>query len=234
MTNIESVKKAISISSPDVIINCIGLIKQLDTANDPLHAVPINTLLPHQLSAMCKNIGARLIHISTDCVFSGKKGNYLESDFADAYDLYGRSKFLGEVHSSHAVTLRTSIIGHELTSKKSLICWFLDQHDTVKGFTNAIFSGLPTLELANIVHKVVLPHKTLSGLYHVATTPINKFDLLNLVAKAYSKNIVIVPDNSIAIDRSLNAQRFAEATGYVAPQWELLIQKMHEFQQKEF
>jgi dTDP-4-dehydrorhamnose reductase len=227
--NYDSLVKAFAAVRPDVVVNCIGLVKQLVGANDPLQAVPINTLLPHRLAALCQATGARLVHISTDCVFAGTKGNYLESDFPDAHDLYGRSKLLGEVDYPHAITLRTSIIGHELTGQKSLVGWFLAQQGPVKGFTRAIFSGLPTVELARVVCDFILPHPELHGLYHVAAKPINKFDLLKLVAKTYSKAIEIIPADELIINRSLNADRFRRATGYMPPEWPVLVQRMYEF-----
>ncbi|MGB7815449.1 MAG: SDR family oxidoreductase [Methylotenera sp.] len=227
--NHDSLVKAFAAVRPDIVVNCVGLVKQLADANDPLQAVPINTLLPHRLAALCQATAARLIHISTDCVFSGSKGNYLETDFPDAYDLYGRSKLLGEVDYPHAVTLRTSIIGHELSGHRSLVNWFLAQQGSVKGFTRAIFSGLPTVELATVVRDVVLPRQELHGLYHVASKPINKFDLLQLVAKVYEKSIEIHPAEDLVIDRSLNADRFKQATGYVSPEWPAMIQHMYEY-----
>ena len=227
--NNDSLVKAFAVVKPNVVVNCVGLVKQLADANDPLQAVPINTLLPHRLAALCQATSARLIHISTDCVFSGSKGNYLETDFPDAYDLYGRSKLLGEVDYPHAVTLRTSIIGHELSGHRSLVNWFLSQQNPVKGFTRAIFSGLPTVELATIVRDVVLPHQELHGLYHVASKPINKFDLLQLVAKVYGKSIEIKPAEDLVINRSLNANRFKQATGYVSPEWPAMIHNMYKF-----
>lgn len=214
---------------PDIVVNCVGLVKQLADVNDPLQAVPINTLLPHRLAALCQATSARLVHISTDCVFSGSKGGYLESDFPDAYDLYGRSKLLGEVDYPHAITLRTSIIGHELSGNRSLINWFLAQQGSVNGFTRAIFSGLPTVELARIVRDVVIPHQYLHGLYHVASKAINKFDLLQMIAKTYGKTIEIIPSEDLVIDRSLNADRFNLATGYNPPDWSVLVQRMYEF-----
>ena len=226
--NHDSLLRAFAAIRPDVAVNCVGLVKQLADANDPLQAIPINTLLPHRLAALCQATGARLVHVSTDCVFSGSKGNYLETDFPDADDLYGRSKLLGEVNYSHAITLRTSIIGHELTGERSLVGWFLAQQKSARGFTKAVFSGLPTVELARVVRDVVLPRPELCGLYHVAASPINKFDLLNLVATVYGKDIEITPDESLVIDRSLNAERFREATGYVAPEWPSLVQRMYE------
>lgn len=225
----DSLAKAFATVSPDVVVNCVGVVKQLAEANDPLLVVPINTLLPHRLAVLCQATGARLVHVSTDCVFSGSRGGYIESDFPDAYDLYGRSKLLGEVDYPHAITLRTSIIGHELTGHRSLIGWFLAQEGRISGYTRAIFSGLPTVEMARIVRDVVLPRPELRGLYHVASKPISKFDLLTLVGRVYAKQIEIVPDESVVIDRSLNPARFSEATGYVAPEWPVLVGQMHQF-----
>ncbi|GLK88936.1 dTDP-4-dehydrorhamnose reductase family protein [Pseudomonas turukhanskensis] len=213
---------------PQVVINCIGLIKQLADAKDPLTALPINAMLPHRLARLCEVAGARLIHVSTDCVFSGKQGGYLESDPSDADDLYGKSKYIGELHDApHAITLRTSIIGHELGSSYALVDWFLAQQGSVRGFSKAVFSGLPTVELAHVMKDYVLTHPELNGLYHVAAEPIAKLDLLQLVAAAYGKQIAINPDAALVIDRSLNGSRFAQATGYRAPAWPELIRRMH-------
>jgi len=217
------------IVKPEVVINCIGLIKQLDSANDPLAAVPINALLPHRIARLCELVGARMVHVSTDCVFSGRQGGYVEADLPDAYDLYGRSKLLGEVDYPHAITLRTSIIGHEFGRASALVDWFLSQSDRVKGFTKAIFSGVPTVELARIIRDYVLPHPELHGLYHVAVAPIAKFDLLTLIAQVYGKSIAIVPSDELVIDRSLDASRFHAATGYCAPAWQKLITEMYQF-----
>ncbi len=214
---------------PDVVINCIGLVKQLTAANDPLQALPINAMLPHRLARLCEISKARLIHISTDCVFNGQKGNYRETDPCDALDLYGRSKALGEVFDSHAITLRTSIIGHELASAHGLVGWFLTQKGIVKGYKRAIFSGLPTVELATVIRDRILGHPELSGLYHVAAAPIAKFDVLTKVANVYGKSICIEPDDKVVVDNSLNADFFAEVTGYVAPPWEELVRRMFEF-----
>lgn len=212
---------------PDVVINCVGLIKQLAQAKDPLSTLPLNSMLPHRLSKLCALIGARLVHVSTDCVFTGEKGMYLESDISDAVDLYGKSKFIGEVQDQpHAITLRTSIIGHELASSASLVDWFLSQEGAVKGFTKAIFSGVPTSELARIITDFVIPNPQLFGLYHVSAEPIDKFTLLNEIAKIYEKKIDIVPDDHLAIDRSLDSTRFRQAVGYVPPAWPDLIQFM--------
>jgi dTDP-4-dehydrorhamnose reductase len=227
--NTDSVAKLFADTRPDVVVNCIGLVKQLAEADDPLAALPINAVLPHRLARLCDLAQARFIHVSTDCVFSGLKGMYLEADFPDANDLYGRSKYLGEVDYPHAVTLRTSIIGHELGSAHGLVGWFLAQQGEISGYSRAIFSGLPTVELAHVIRDFVLPHPELCGLHHVSADPINKFDLLGLVAKAYGKNIDITPDDKLVINRSLDSTSFRQATGYRPESWAELVRKMHEF-----
>ena len=227
--NTDSLTDVLATQRPDVVINCIGLVKQLRTADDPLAALPINAMFPHRLARLAALAGARVIHVSTDCVFSGSRGMYREGDVSDAYDLYGRSKYLGELDYPNAVTLRTSIIGHELGSSHGLLEWFLAQSGTVKGFTAAIFSGLPTVELAHVMREHVLPDSSLRGVYQVASTAIAKFDLLRLIGAQYQRSTTIVPDPSLVIDRSLDGSRFREATGYVAPPWPELVRRMHAF-----
>ncbi len=227
--NLDSLTRLFANVKPTLIINCVGIVKQLEEANDPLVALPINALLPHRLARLAQVAGARLVHLSTDCVFSGTKGNYLESDTPDAYDLYGRSKLLGEVDYPNAITLRTSIIGHELSGARSLIDWFLSQNDTVSGYNKAVFSGFPTVEIARIIHDFVMPNPHLHGLYHLSAEPINKYDLLSLVAQVYDKNITINPNENYVIDRSLNSDRFRLATGFKPEPWIELIKRMHEF-----
>ena len=214
---------------PAVVINCIGLVKQLAESDDPLQAIPVNSVLPHRLARLCDAVGARLVHMSTDCVFSGKRGMYSETDFPDADDLYGRSKFLGEVDYPNAITLRTSIIGHERDGARSLINWFLSQEGQVKGYARAVFSGFPTVEIARIIRDYVIPNPELHGVFNVSAEPINKFDLLTLVAEVYGKSIEIVSDDKLVIDRSLDSTRFRQATGFSPEQWPQLIRRMHEF-----
>jgi len=173
--------------------------------------------------------GSRLVHISTDCVFSGAKGMYTEVDVADARDLYGLSKYLGEVDYPSAVTLRTSIVGHELGTAHGLVGWFLAQKGTVKGFTRAIFSGLPTVELARVVRDYVLPRPELRGVHHVSAEPISKYDLLQLVAEVYGKDVQLTPDDKLVIDRSLDSSRFRRLTGYAPAAWPELVRVMHQF-----
>jgi dTDP-4-dehydrorhamnose reductase len=225
----DSLVRGLELARPDLVVNCIGVVKQLAGADDPLTALPINALLPHRLARLCSLARARLVHVSTDCVFSGLKGGYVETDPTDAQDLYGRSKSLGEVDYSNAVTLRTSIIGHELDGARSLLSWFLAQSGTVRGFTRAVFSGLPTVELARVIRDHIVTHPELRGVYHVSADPINKYDLLRLVAEVYAKSIEITPFDEIVIDRSLDSTRFRSATGYAPPSWPDLIREMRAF-----
>lgn len=212
---------------PEVVVNCIGLTKHHKEAQEPLLALPINAMLPHRMADLCAMGRARLIHVSTDCVFAGIKGNYAEGDAPDAVDVYGQSKYLGEVDYPHAVTLRTSTIGHELQSVHGLLEWFLSQQGNCKGFSRAIFSGLPNIEFARVVRDVVIPRPDLHGLYHVGADPIGKYELLKLIAQVYGKQIDIVRDDELKIDRSLNSSRFNQATGYKAAAWPELIQTMN-------
>ncbi|MEY4075644.1 MAG: hypothetical protein RIQ69_14 [Pseudomonadota bacterium] len=212
---------------PDVVVNCIGLTKHHKTADNPLLALPMNALLPHRMADLCALAGARLIHVSTDCVFSGKKGDYIETDSPDAVDVYGRSKHLGEVDYPHAITVRTSTIGHELQSAYGLLDWFLAQQGRCKGYNRAIFSGLPNVEFARVIRDLVIPNQEMSGLYHVGAKAIGKYELLKLIANVYGKEIEIVRDDEFRIDRSLNSSRFNKATGYLAADWPELIQAMY-------
>lgn len=226
--NFDSILRVLADVRPDVVINCIGIIKHLPVAKDPLISISINSLFPHRLALACKAVGARMIHVSTDCVFDGAKGNYTEKDESNATDLYGRTKFLGEVYYPHCVTLRTSIIGHELKGGYGLIDWFLSQESKVRGFTRAIFTGFPTVEIAKIISQHVIPNRELSGLYQVSSTPISKYDLLRLVAEHYEKRIEIEPYDEFYCDRSLDSSRFRRITGYAPPSWPEMIKEMQQ------
>ena len=230
VNNFSSIIDAIENIKPDVVINCIGATKHNKDGNNPLYAINLNALLPHRLAQLCEQVQARFIHISTDCVFSGTKGMYIESDSPDANDIYGRSKALGEVSYGSALTLRTSTIGHELQSHNGLLNWFLSQNESCKGFEKAIFSGLPTVVFAEIIRDVVFKNKKLTGLYNVAANPINKYELLKLIAAVYKKVIHIEVDDSFTIDRSLDASKFNRAIGYNPPDWENLVNTMHQYQ----
>jgi len=217
---------------PEIVINCAGLTKHLPAGNNPASAIAMNALLPHVLAETCDRVGSRLIHISTDCVFSGRRGNYSETDLADADDVYGRSKRLGEVELAGHLTLRTSTIGHENHTKFGLLEWFLAQR-ACKGYARAIFSGLPSVVFARIIRDIVIPDAKLTGLYHVSAAPIGKYDLLQLIADIYNHRVDLAVDQDFVIDRSLNSTKFTNATGYQAPTWPELIQVMHEHAVRE-
>jgi len=224
----DEVVRALSAVQPEVVINCIGLIKQTPRANDPLSAIRVNAMLPHQLALTCASARIRMIHVSTDCVFSGRKGAYTEDDPSDAADLYGRTKFLGEVGYPHTLTLRTSIIGRELKSRLGLVEWFLAQKGEVQGYTRAIFSGVTTDELARVIREFVLPDPTLNGIMHVSAEPISKHDLLVLARDTLHHPVRIIPQDQFVIDRSLNSGRFRGRTGYQPPSWPEMIEGMTE------
>lgn len=227
--NFDTVIRAIAAIQPDIIINCIGIIKQLPISRDPLTAITVNAQLPHRLSLVTKSANARLIHISTDCVFDGTKGNYTEEDPSTAKDLYGRTKYLGEVYYPHAVTIRTSIIGHELKTEFSLVDWFMGQKESVNGYTKAIYSGFTTNEMVNIISNYVIPNEQLSGLYHVSSEAVSKYELLKNVNRIYKKAIEINPYDDFILDRSLNSDKFKTITGYQAPNWDEMIAHMYEY-----
>ena len=210
---------------PDVVVNCVAVGRPAPA--DPMRSILVHSVLPQRLSHLCGLAGARLIQIGSDGVFSGTRGAYTEDDVPDANDIYGISKLLGEVAAPHAITLRTSIIGHELQSGSGLLEWFLSQQEECRCYTRAIFSGFPTIVLADLIRDVIIPRPDLHGLYHVATRPISKFDLLQLVAKRYGKSIRLIPDDRENPDRSLVAARFEKATGYVAPDWPTLVDLMY-------
>ena len=226
-TDTEALLRVLSTLRPDALINCVGIIKQLPAAKDPIPSLTINALLPHRLSLISATVGARLIHISTDCVFNGRRGNYQEDDISDATDLYGRSKFLGEVHAEHAITLRTSIIGHELGTRHGLVEWYLSQRAPVRGWRRAIYTGFPTTEFCRIVADYILPRPELSGLMQVSSDSIDKHSLLSLIKATYHSPVEIIPEEATAIDRSLDSRRFRKLTGYNPPSWPELITSMH-------
>ncbi len=209
---------------PDVVVNAIGIVKQLAAAKDPILSISLNALFPHKLAGLCDLSGARLIHVSTDCVFSGHRGQYREPDFADAEDLYGRTKFLGEVSGPGHLTLRTSIIGRDFVRNTGLVEWFLSQRGKrILGYTRAIYSGFTTQVLSGIIADVIATHPGLSGLYHVASAPITKYDLLVRIRDAMRVDVDIQSDDSLAIDRSLDGSRFVRDTGLRIPEWDEMI-----------
>ena len=227
ITDDATLGQALAQAKPDAVINCVGLIKQRDEASDEALAVRVNAEFPHRLAKRCGETGARLIHFSTDCVFAGTRGNYTEDDPADATDLYGQSKHRGEVTGPQCVSLRTSVIGHELGTNLALLDWFISQRSqTINGFKKAIYSGFTTLEMARIIERILTRHPRLSGLWHVASEPISKFDLLQLCREKLGWEGIIEPNDEFVCDRSLNGDRFNEATGYKPPGWQAMISEL--------
>lgn len=218
--DINSVEKVVDQTSPDIVINCAGAIKQKDIGINPVDAISINGLFPHQLVNFANKFNFKLILVSTDCVFNGENGQYTEDDYSDCLDIYGKSKFIGEVHNqSNVLTIRTSIIGIEVDSSLSLLSWFLKQKDPIKGFNKAIYSGVPTSYLAQFIYN----HYNLSGLYHLSSLPISKYDLLRLFAEYYDHDIQIIKDNNFKIDRSLKSKKLIEEIDFIQPSWTDLI-----------
>lgn len=211
---------------PDVIVNAVGIVKQRADSHDMIPSLEINALLPHRLAVLTKAIGARLIHVSTDCVFDGVDGGYTEDSPSNATDIYGKTKYLGEVHDAHCLTLRTSIIGFELSRKTSLLEWFLAQTGTVKGFRNAIFSGFSTVELSRIIDRMIHEHPKASGLYQVSSEAIDKLTLLTLIRDRFGLTTQIVPDETFRCDRSLDSSRFRREFGYTPPSWDEQISEL--------
>lgn len=226
-SNIDSIESTIKKLRPEVVINCIGIIKQQKLSREYIETIRINSLFPHEIAHICNKVNSKLIHFSTDCVFSGSKGSYKENDIPDACDLYGRSKHMGEIEYDNHITLRTSIIGHEIGSSLSLIDWFLSQSGEVNGYTKAIFSGLPTCIIADILEKHILCNTNLKGLYHLSVEPIDKYSLLRLVANIYNKEIIIKKSDDLVINRSLNSERLQKSINFKPPSWNTLIQAMH-------
>ncbi len=227
VTNFDSLGTALVGIRPDFIVNCVGVIKQRAEAIDPVLSITINSLLPHQLAALAAGWGGRLIHFSTDCVFSGHRGSYTEEDQSDADDLYGRSKFLGETQAANALTLRTSIIGRELAQHRSLLDWFLAQRGKkIRGFQHVIYAGVTTNHLADLLADIITNHPALTGLYQVASRPISKYDLLCLLRDAYSLEVDITPDEMERSDRSMLGEKLHRTIGYTAPSWPELVNQL--------
>jgi dTDP-4-dehydrorhamnose reductase len=222
-----AVRRAIETAKPDVVVNAVGIIKQLPDSKNVITTLTVNSIFPHRLAELGREFGFRLITVSTDCVFSGSRGDYSEDDIPDATDLYGKSKNLGEVDAPNCLTLRTSIIGHELGTSHSLVDWFLSHRGgRVKGYVNAIYSGFPTVVFAAIIDNLIRRQPALSGLYHVSSDPIGKYDLLKLINERYRAEIEIEPFEDFRIDRSLDSSRFRSATGFVPRSWPEMIDMM--------
>ncbi len=227
--NFENFEKILKKNKPDAVVNAAGIIKQKPTANDVAATLEVNSIFPQKLANCAERLNFRLITISTDCVFDGKRGNYSEDDTADAADLYGRSKNLGEVSGKNCLTLRTSIIGREIDTTHSLIEWFISNRGgQTEGFKRAIYTGFPTVILADIIGDIIETFPDLHGLYHLSSDSINKFDLLNLVNRAFRLGITIKANESFLIDRSLNSEKFRRETNFKTKKWAEMIKIMAE------
>ncbi len=222
--NADALKKTFSDFKPEAVVNCAGIVKQRPEADEAIESIEVNSLFPHRAAAACRAMGARFVQLSTDCVFSGDKGNYSERDRPDPVDVYGRSKLLGEVADGAAVTIRTSMIGLGLTRKTSLVDWFLAQQGRANGYRNAIFSGLTTRELSRVIGKII--EKPKAGLYHVSAAPIRKYDLLVALRDRLRRKIEIVPVDEPRIDRSLNSDFFKQSFSYIPPSWDAMLDEL--------
>jgi len=223
----EALTEVLADFRPEAIINAVGIVKQRAAAKDASRSIEVNALFPHRLATVARAAGARVVHVSTDCVFSGRKGSYTEEDETDPVDMYGTTKLLGELADEHCVTLRTSIIGLEVASRQGLVEWALYQQGVIKGFRRAIYSGLTTMELARVAETVLTRHPDLRGVWHVASEPITKHDLLvSLLERTGRSDVNVIPDDEVACDRSLCARAFADATGYRPPAWDTMLDEL--------
>ncbi len=228
--NFDNLKKKINYIRPDFIINCIGVTNKKIKNNKTSDLILINSVLPHYLDSLSKKLKFKLIHISTDCVFSGLKNFYTEIDPCDVQDLYGLTKFIGEIRNSKNLTIRTSIIGHEMSEKNGLLEWFLSQK-SVKGFSKVVYSGVTTNQLSEIIERCITKYN-LSGLFQVSSKPISKFELLKLIKKIYKKDIKIKKSVKMKKKLILNSKKFTKKTKYLVKPWKDQIEEMR-FQNNE-
>jgi dTDP-4-dehydrorhamnose reductase len=219
-----SLARAMSAATPDVVLNCVGIVKQLAAAKDAIASIECNSLLPHRLAVACRDHGARLVHLSTDCVFSGRTGGYRVDTIPDPVDLYGRSKLLGETSAEEGLTIRTSIVGRQLSGSSSFFEWVLSNRGGhVRGYERAVYTGLTTMALARVIERVLLAHPSLGGVWQVASTPITKLDLIRRLDALLDLDLEIEPDVDFQCDRSLDGSDFAAATGIVVPSWDDML-----------
>lgn len=225
LTRLDFLDKLIIDVDPDIIINALSV---RDVGNKKLYQLKlIFTVIPHHISSFCRRLNKRFIQISTDGVFSGKTGNYKEEDIPDPIDSYGICKFLGEPNQKNTTVIRTSMIGHSFNNDYGLLDWFIKQNECTL-YKNAVFSGLPVYEIARIISQYFIENKNLDGIYHLASEPISKLNLLTLVNNVYNLNIIIHEDDSFYMDRSLDSSKFQNKTGYRVLSWDDMITQMKE------
>ena len=222
----ETVERALAETRPDAVINTIGVVRQIIHLAPEKDVHKINGEFPHKLAACCGDLGIRVLHLSTDCVFSGDRGMYRETDETDPTDLYGLSKLAGELAQDGCITLRTSFIGLEIGRRLSLVEWFLQQQGPIEGFRRAIFSGLTSMELARVIERVLVDYTDKSGIYHVSGEPIDKFTLLSMLRDRLALDIEIRPDDSFECDRSLDSTRFRSEFDYTPPSWNDMLDEL--------
>lgn len=232
-----TIERAVNMTNPDYIINCIGIIKQLEDGNNALKCLKINAMLPHQLDLFTESRNIKLIHVSTDCVFDGARGNYTENDVPNATDIYGISKLAGEVNSKTNLTLRTSIIGREIYTQHGLLEWFLSQKGKkIQGYTNAKFSGVTTNELSNVINIIINDFPHISGIYNISSSPISKYDLLTKINNYIGRPVEIEKyDGGENLDRTLDSTNFknyyvpsgwVQPIRYAPPSWDEMIAEL--------
>jgi len=225
--NISEIKNILISHRPDILVNATGIVKQITGQVSEADIIELNALVPHKLCQLTRSESIKLIQFSTDCVFSGKKGNYSEDDTPDPIDFYGLSKYMGEVNQKGVLTLRTSTIGLELTGSHGLIEWFLKQTGGIDGYMNAIYTGITINELAKFVNFLITKHRDIDGLWQVAGTQINKFALLSILgAKLQRKDIQILPNKEYVCDRSLVNTKIVMKTDYKFPDWEIMLEHL--------
>lgn len=223
----DSLRPAFEQAKPDVVLNCIGAVKQAEAGQQAVPAIRINSLFPHQLAALCEEHSARMLHVSTDCVFSGARGNYSEKDVPDATDIYGRSKLLGEVAGEGLLTVRTSLIGRELRGTLGLLEWLISNRGgSVRGFSRAVFSGFTTTALAGELAHLITEQPGLNGIWHLAAEPIDKLTLLTMLNEALDLGIRIEPDADVAINRALDSSRLRNVTGRQPRRWDEMVDEL--------
>lgn len=213
---------------PDVVVNCIGVVKQVSDAKNINKSLLINSLLPNYLKLLSSLYSFRLIHISTDCVFSGNKGNYKEEDICDASDIYGKTKMLGEINQHNCLTLRTSFIGPEIETNNGLLNWFINNNnEEISGYKNALFSGFTSMELSKIIKRIIIDYKYINGIYHLSSYTISKFDLLNLINDIFNLRKNIIPLEEPFINRSLNSDKLKNILNFDFLPWDNMIEELY-------
>lgn len=230
----DAVVGAIELFEPDAIVNATAVVRQRPDASDPVRSIEVNALFPHRLVLIAQKVGARVLHVSTDCVFSGSRGAYTELDVPDPIDLYGATKHLGEVTGPGSITLRTSLIGLELHRRLSLVEWALAQTSGISGYRHALWSGLTTMEFARVVERTLIDHPDLIGLWHVSGPVISKYDLLVDLMDLIGRDIDVEPDESFVCDRTLGSAAFRAATGWQPPTWNVMLAELgHRIRERE-